>query len=296
MDLLDKGFELEREVRRDQGFAVYVLGNPNIEVAVVPELGAKIISLKNLRTGRDWVWHPADGLKLFRNRSADDFSKSPLVGVDECLPTVAPCSWRGRNLPDHGEAWNSAWNLDPEAWTDGLLRTSVRFKISPLDFERTMELRENEVCLSYRLHNRSETEERFVWAMHPLLDLRAGDQLVLPASTRAMVSDGAWIDALDSAIPEGNCSKVFAGPLSEGFTGIQNRESGERLEIEWNPAENAMLGLWLTRGGWHGHHHFAIEPTNAGDDSLAAAAEGEWCGAVPASGTAAWEVRFRISP
>lgn len=296
MNLLDKGFELEREIRRHQGFAVYVLSNQNVELAVVPELGAKIISLKNLRTGREWLWHPAGGLKLFRNRWADDFSNSPLVGVDECLPTIAPCSWQGRKLPDHGEAWNVPWNLDPGAWANGMLKTSVTFKVSPFEFERTMELQESEVLLNYRLSNRSIADERFVWAMHPLLDLQSGDQLLLPASTREMMSEGAWMDAVGSAIPDGNCSKLFTGPLTEGFTGIQNRETGERFEIEWNPAENSMLGLWLSRGGWHGHHHFAMEPTNAGDDSLAAAAERKWCGIVPGSASAAWQVRFRIGP
>src|ERR1039458_10375594 len=89
-----------------QGFAVHVLGNDGVELAMVPELGAKIISLKNLRTGREWLWHPHDSLRLFKNQPLDDFAASPLVGMDECLPTILPCSWRGRQLPDHGEVWN----------------------------------------------------------------------------------------------------------------------------------------------------------------------------------------------
>jgi len=62
-------------VRQQQGFEVYVLNSGKVELAVVPELGAKIISLKNLRTGREWMWHPSGGLKLFRNRLGDDFSR-----------------------------------------------------------------------------------------------------------------------------------------------------------------------------------------------------------------------------
>jgi hypothetical protein len=45
-------------VRQQQGFAIHVLKNEEIEIAVVPELGARIISLMNLRTGREWMWHP----------------------------------------------------------------------------------------------------------------------------------------------------------------------------------------------------------------------------------------------
>jgi galactose mutarotase-like enzyme len=281
-------------VRREQGFEVYVLGNQEVEVSVVPELGAKIISLKNLRTGREWMWHPPGGLELFRNSPEDNFSRSPLVGLDECLPTIEPCVWRGRKLPDHGEAWSAEWSVDEEAWQKGALKTSVRLEISPFDFERTLELDENCVRLSYQLSNRSTSPEYFLWAMHPLLSLEAGDRLVLPASTRSLLNGEGWLDAVDSAIPNGNCSKLLAGPLTEGFGGIHNSKTGERFDCEWNAVENNGLGLWLTRGGWHGHHHFAIEPTNAGADALTEAVSREWCGTVAAGGSATWQVRFRI--
>src|SRR6266581_820604 len=110
-------------VRREQGFEIFILCNQEVELAVVPELGARIISLKDLRTRREWLWHPSGGPKLFRNRPSDKFESSPLVGMDECLPTIAPCSWKGRDLPDHGEVWGTAWALGFEAWERGKLRT-----------------------------------------------------------------------------------------------------------------------------------------------------------------------------
>lgn len=281
-------------VRREQGFEVYILSNQEAELAVVPELGAKIISLKNHHTGREWMWHPDSGMKLFQNWLGDDFSKGPLVGMDECLPTIQPCVWRGRTLPDHGEVWSAAWEVDPEAWKNGSLRTSVRLKTSPFDFTRTIELRENEVRLNYQLANRSPEPEYFLWAMHPLLRLQAEDRLVLPKSTRALWNGLEWIDAIDSAVPKGNCSKLIGGPLTEGIASIHNRRTGDRLQFEWSPSENNGLGLWLTRGGWHGHHHFAIEPTNAGADALTVAVAREWCGRLADASSTAWQVLLRI--
>ena len=281
-------------VRDEQGFEVYALSNQEAEIAVVPKLGAKIISLKSLRTGREWMWHPPDGLKLFHNRTGDDFFRSPLVGVDECLPTIEPCVWRGRKLPDHGEVWSAEWNVDEEAWQKGTLKTSVRLEISPFNFERTIELDEGEIRLNYQLSNRSSASEYFLWAMHPLLNIREGDRLMLPATTRALLNGTDWVDAVDSAIPQGKCSKLVAGPVAEGFSAIHNSKTGERFAVEWNASENNALGLWLTRGGWHGHHHFAIEPTNGGADALTAAVAREWCGIVAGSSTATWQVRFRI--
>lgn len=281
-------------VRQQHGFEVYVLNNGNIELAVVPELGAKIISLKNLRTGREWMWHPADGLRLFFNRLGDDFSQSPLVGIDECLPTVAPCFWRGRKLPDHGEVWSAPWKVDSTAWQNGVLKASIRLQISPFAFERTIELDENEIRLSYQLNNFGTRNEPFIWAIHPLLRLQGGDRLELPASTRALLNGAKWVDAVASAVPEKKQAKVFAAMIDEGLAAIINEDTGDCLEIEWDAARNNTLGLWLTRGGWHGHHHFALEPTNADADMLSLAAGQNRCGVVPASGFVTWQIRFRI--
>ena len=180
-------------VQQRQGFEVYVLNTGEVELVVVPELGAKIISLKDLRTGREWMWHPPGGLKLFRNRPGDAFSQSPLAGADECMPTIAPCSWQGRELPDHGEVWNAPWKVDFDALENGILKTSVRLNISPFDFERTIELRGNEIQINYQLNNYSAAERQFLWAIHPLLRLQAGDQLELPASTRALLNGAEWL-------------------------------------------------------------------------------------------------------
>ncbi len=281
-------------VQRQQGFAVYRLNNEEVELAVVPELGAKIISLKNLRTGRQWMWHPPEGARLFANRPGDDFAHSPLIGADECLPTIAPCMWQGRELPDHGEVWSESWKVDAEAWANGILKTSVRLKISPFEFERVIELREHEIRLDYRLTNLSRQAEAFLWAFHPLLNLQSDDQLELPGATRALLNGAAWVDTVPLTTPGKKSAKVFAHPVTEGLTGIRNRTTGDRLEFTWNPAENDTLGLWLTHGGWHGHHHFAIEPTNSGSDALTLAMEQNHCGLVPAAESVSWQIGLRV--
>ena len=286
--------ENQSSIRREQGFDVFVLSNQDVELAVVPELGARIISLKDLRTKREWLWHPTCQRNLFRNRAGDRFESSPLVGLDECLPTIAPCFWGQRDLPDHGEVWAAGWTVDREAWERGLLRTSVGLKISPFDFARTIELNENEVRLRYHLRNRATAAEDYLWAMHPLLRLQSGDKLELPLSTRALLNGADWLDALNSSSKTGDCEKTFASPISDGWAAIRNRESGDRLHFEWDAADNNTLGLWLNRGGWHGHHHFAIEPANGESDILTVAAQRKCCGRIAAGGVATWQVCIRV--
>ncbi|MEI7911343.1 MAG: hypothetical protein WCK77_17050 [Verrucomicrobiota bacterium] len=115
--------------RDEQGFTVPVLQNAAVELAVVAELGAKVISLVNRTSGREWLWHPPGALALFRNRPGDDFATSTITGWDECLPTIAPCEHHGRALPDHGEVWSVPWQLDDDAWRRGVLKTPVHLTI-----------------------------------------------------------------------------------------------------------------------------------------------------------------------
>ena len=208
--------------RTEQGFSVFTLRTASLELSAVPELGTKIISLKNLRTNREWMSCRSGGMRLFRNRPGDDFATSTLVGWDECLPTIAPCTWKSRTLPDHGEVWSVPWEVDQESWRRGVLSTRVRLSVSPLVFQRTIELADREVQLRYALTNEGDERESFLWAMHPLLTIHDGDRFDLSPEVRDQLSTKNWIDSLtfDNQTPA--CAKVFAGPLSQGRAGIVN--------------------------------------------------------------------------
>ena len=159
-------------VRRLHGFAVHVLNNNEIELAVVPELGAKIISLKNLRTGREWLWHPPEGLKLFKNQVRDDFSIiSPLVGIDECFPTIEPCFWQGREAARPRRDLERAGRWMVTHGTDGVLKTKTRLsRFRHLNSSAPLNCRDNEVRIAYRLHNlKCERGKLYLWAMTPPL-------------------------------------------------------------------------------------------------------------------------------
>ncbi|HXC35316.1 MAG TPA: hypothetical protein VNV43_05535 [Candidatus Acidoferrales bacterium] len=281
-------------IRDFQGFAVHTLRNGRVALAVIPELGARFISLKDLQTQREWLWHPGENMDLFKNQPSDAFSDSPLAGMDECLPTILPCTWRGRKLPDHGEVWNRSWEVDTDAWQEGILKTSIRLKSAPFTFERILELEEGEIQLNYKLSNLGSTEEHFLWAVHPLLRLKAGDRLELPGSTRQLLNGADWVDDVFSAGAPQNCAKAFAHPVSEGWAAVNNDTTGDRLRFAWDPVQNSSLGLWITRGGWHGYHHFAIEPSNADHDCLATASARNRCGVVAANSSVTWQLTLRV--
>lgn len=281
-------------IRQFQGFTIHTIQDARVGLAVVPELGGKIVSLKDLQTQREWLWYPGQRLELFKNQPHDAFCDSPLAGMDECLPTILPCAWRGRNLPDHGEVWNKSWEVDMDAWRLGVLSTSIRLEWSPFVFERSIALHHGEILLNYKLSNTNGAEEPFLWAVHPLLRLTEGDRLELPGSTRQLLNGASWVDDVVSAAAPQNCAKAFAHPVSEGWAVIKNAGTGDQLKFTWDPIQNNSLGLWITRGGWHGHHHFAIEPSNADDDCLATASGRNCCGVVAAHGSVTWQLKLRV--
>jgi len=279
-------------VRHEQGFAVYVLGNDRIEIAVVPELGARIISLKDLRTGASGCGiRPVAG-SCFAIKSATIFRPArSSARMNVCLPLRRVCARPPAS--DHGEVWCVPWQLDADARENGVLKTSVALSRSPFEIERAIELNENEIRLDYVLRNRSKATEQFLWAMHPLLRLREGDQLELPASTRALLNGVSWLDDLTTPIRR---------RLRQDFRDTSYRRfCGDSQCGDWRPAGVRVVahreqhaGVWLTRGGWHGHEHFALEPTNSDADTLAGAAARQRCGTVAAADSVSWQVCLRV--
>jgi galactose mutarotase-like enzyme len=277
-----------------QGFSVYELKNEELSLAVVPELGAKVISLKNLRTGREWMWRPPGELRLFRNQIGDDFANSAMVGWDECLPTIEPCIYKGRELTDHGEAWALPWSIDETEFERGVLKTSVNLPISPFYFERTITLSKNVVRVGYRLENRNNQPEAFLWSMHALLPVFENGEIEVTRDARWIDGNPKWLKTLRFE-EEPGFSKLHAGPLSEGNASVRDRTTGEGIHLSWNVAVNPMLGVWLTRGGWNGYHHLAIEPTNGAADSLPEAMAHGFChGTLMGNETRLWWVTLRV--
>ena len=280
--------------RSEQGFDVFGLRNEAVELALVPELGAKVILLRNLVTGYEWMWHPPTGMKLFRNQLGDDFAASTMTGWDECLPTIAPCDWKGRKLPDHGEVWSVPWKIDLEAFGRGVLKTSVKLAVSPFHFERSIALHGNEIRLDYQLENLSNEPEEFLWAMHPLLPVNDHIQLDLTEETENLLAGEQWIDGLKFNTDKPSCVKTYAGPLREGRASVMNIAARDRLQFEWDTDRNNTLGLWLTRGGWNGYHHVALEPANGAADALTDAVKAGQGGLLAPQEKRSWQVKLRV--
>jgi galactose mutarotase-like enzyme len=268
------------------GFAAATLGNDQVELVVVPRLGARIVALRHRPSDRDWIWQPAPRVPLRAALPGSDFEQSGHSGIDECLPTIGACEVDGRRLPDHGEAWTAAWQWEPEA---AAIRTAVALPISGLQLTRELTLQGSSVQCAYTLTNPTDEPVPFVWAFHPLFGIRPGDRLVPPAGASELLLEVAqgrqtggkgerWafpspfpgynVERLDLGGHPGACLKGFLGPLPGPRTEISLvGEGAESLRLSWDSRENPWCGLWLARG-YKKWHHVALEPTNAPADRL----------------------------
>jgi galactose mutarotase-like enzyme len=261
------------------GVEILTLSNPALAVSIAPEFGARIVSLVDRASGREWLdgWSPAPKRRLWPPADPTDFASGPGAGIDECLPTVLPCALGRSKLPDHGELWNRRPELLADA--EGVC---CRWSLAclPLDFERRLSLAGGRVILDYRLANRGRTATPFLWAWHPLFSWKPGDQIRFPRTVTSCLHPGGtesvpWrhpkpgVDLSRAVFPRGEtpAAKVFAGPLTRGHAEIHSRR-GESLVLDWPAASFPYAGIWITRGFWKGLHHWAIEPTNAPVDRL----------------------------
>ncbi|AEJ19716.1 hypothetical protein [Gracilinema caldarium] len=276
------------------GYPAVGLRSEAAELMMVPQLGGRVISLKNRKSNREWLWHQDRPDWLWANKAGDNFGLSPQAGIDECIPSVASCNFKGRQIPDHGEVWYQAWDLDIKALDQGMLTSTLELQISPLKFSRTIRLMDEHTFLfDYVLENKGFEEEPFIWCIHPLKNIYEGDRLLLPEEVNSLRLDGGigvliargdvWKypepfsgTRLDLCQVPGTgnelCVKGFAGPLQHGWAAIENQHTGDRLDLYWDPKLVPYLGLWINRG-LGGFHHVALEPCTGIPDSLTIAAE-----------------------
>ena len=263
-------------------FAIHTLANEAVSISLAPELGGRVVSLRDRTSGREWLdgWSPATKRRIWHPTDPTDFNTSPGAGIDECLPTVLPCRIKRKSLPDHGDLWNQAVELDSTLAQAGTFLSQWTVNSLPLAFERRISLKHRKVLFEYRIENLAETATPFLWAWHPLFSMKRGDQIRFARSENTCLSPGGeeripWPanlpghDLSRALFPAGAtpAAKVFLGPLSKGRAEIKAL-NGARLSLAWPSELFPYAGIWITRGFWKGLHHWAIEPTNAPVDRL----------------------------
>ncbi|HEX8939035.1 MAG TPA: hypothetical protein VF763_02640 [Candidatus Limnocylindrales bacterium] len=302
-------------------YATVALADDRIRLELVPELGAKVVSLVDLESGRDWLTHgeppPWAG-------DADAAFGGPVAyGWDECLPTISPCPDPvfGGMLRDHGDLWGRPTRVDV---SDGLLDAAWDGLRWPFHLRRRLRLsgpgEAPAVVAAYELQNRGLQPLPLLWSMHPLLALGPGSRLHLVGLDGglrldhqvgldlegaheavdwpvARTTDGESVRLDEVRGPEARQALKLYGKPAISSRAAAETTDGSWLGFEWDVAAAPYVGLWLDHGGWPPDRpspQVGIEPSTAGvDDLTVAIARGEAV-ELPPRGRLTWTVRLEL--
>ena len=299
-----------------RGSKLLELANDLVKISVSPSEGGKIRHLVNLATGRDYCWQmpepPTNPRKLGMG-----YGDADCTGIDDCLPTIAPCEWNGRSLPDHGEIWTEQTEAQWISKTSEsvALGTSLDLPVSQMRLRRVISLTADNplIRLKYELQSTSAEDQDFIWSLHPLMTFRPTERIILPLVSEVIVDATsvntplagfgkrfAWpiaAEGLDLSRlqigkeGEQSCVKFFSGIMQAGWAALHDTEDGDLLAFLFDPSELPYVGVWINHGGWAGYQHVAIEPSSGRPDRLDIAA-GKWNSAqkLLAGQSASWEL------
>jgi len=304
------------------GLAAWSLETAAMRALIVPEMGAKIVSLFDKRSGFEWLVGPVAGRPVRPVAYPAPFERQDMAGWDEMFPTIVACPYPGPGphhgvaLPDHGEAWQLPWSV---AQSEGELRLTLTGRALPYRLTRAASLvAPDTLCLRYTLENLADEPMPYLWAAHPQFVAGAGCRILLPPEVTEVINTipaewgwgppetrFGWPEAtaihgdrvrLDRVGPPTlhRGRKFFALPDAHPAWAALLYDAGQWLRLEWDPAEVPYLGLWIDEGAVHCQAVAAPEPSTGWYDSLALACQkGQVCTA-PAGGTRQWTLTVRL--
>ena len=162
----------------------WALENEFLRTVVVPELGAKVVSLLDKRSQREWLVGPG-GRALKTVPYGAPFQEQDMSGWDEMFPTIVACAYpgpgdrHGTPLPDHGEVWTLPWTVDQAG--DGRLTLRVEGRALPYRLTRTAEYSAPATLqLHYQLVNLGQERMPYIWAAHPQFACGPDAEIIFP--------------------------------------------------------------------------------------------------------------------
>ena len=284
------------------GQDAWKLENAALQVVVVPEMGAKIVSLLDKRSQVEWLVGP--GERPFEPASYGAiFTEQDMSGWDEMFPTINACQYRDPAsdqmilLPDHGEVWAIPWQRITTR--NPALSFAVKGQALPYEISRKIEFEaESMFRFTYRVSNLSDIPISAMWAAHPQFATGSNARIILPPDISKMVNvmpeefgwgppenivewpeatrDDGEIVQIDKIGPAqlNQARKFYVPPQMQAFwVAVLREPSHDWISLSWDPREIPYLGIWMDEGFVSDKSVAAPEPATGFYDSLALAVQ-----------------------
>ncbi|MGI0486681.1 hypothetical protein ACN4EK_14675 [Pantanalinema rosaneae CENA516] len=263
---------------------IFILENEEIKLTIRPDLGGRIDQLQDLKTGREWLWHPS-GYNPANTRSlpiGTSFDQYWTGGWDEVFPNDIAGEFQGYHLVDHGELWSQRWQVI--ATTTFSIKLQYQCQNIPVCVEKIIQLdpKRPEASILYQFHNQSTRTIPFLLKQHAAIAIEAGDEILLPdcwiepaflefskiigraGKTRfpnAFTADGREIQVQYTPAPASNLQEFYySSDLAVGECGIRHHRSYSALIMRFDPTDFPFVWVFQSYGGWQDHYVLVMEP------------------------------------
>ncbi len=264
------------------------LESVQLSLAILPEVGAKILTLIDKTSGRNLLWENPR-IRPQRFPIDSNFDNYWCGGWDDAFPTADACEHKGEAFPNLGELRSLQWQVEDQGGDQDCVwvRLSAFAPISAAKATKTVVLQGNQVAVHFELECLGPLPLDYLWGTHPAFSVTKESHLLIPANTGivsiashpSLGSPGEhyswpWLGGLDMSRVQGieagvNCGHYVAD-LEAGWFAVESAGSG--IVFDFLLEKCPYLWLWLVYGGWRGYHHAIIEPWTGYPVNLAEAA------------------------
>jgi galactose mutarotase-like enzyme len=285
------------------------LANDHLRVDVLASRGARIVSLKSRRDGREWLSGTHGDERLASTYGAR-FTDTDHFGWDEMFPTVDACAYPiepylDEPVPDHGELWSATWEVLNETPTS--IHQRARSDHFGYTFERTLildaaTLRAEYTCV---VDEKTSGTLPMLWALHPQFAVRVGSRVLLSGQPPYLLdtTDATFVQRIEWCgdlvverdVKPGEDRMLYAAPEVVREASIVD-PSGATLFLTWDRAFAPYLGVWMDNGRFASEPVVALEPTNGFFDELARAQRAGTVGLFAPGRRVSWWAQIRIEP
>jgi galactose mutarotase-like enzyme len=275
------------------GLSGIILENEKLRLVVMPEFGARIISLIYKPTETEFAWHCTD---VPIGRPSYQIEYENVSGFFDCVPTCETCTFKGRKLPPLGDVASEPWDLIEKKKNGNTItiRMEKRCASYPLLIRKKVSMSETNpaVYLDYELFNLSNEEIEFHYSGHNTMPTNPHFKIVLPpevsslkvgtCATDRLGSTGdeiSWpitkdksgkaVDLSRAGTPcDGTAENLYTPKLKNSWCAAVNEARREAISFLFSAQILPYILLWLNYGGWRGYYHIALEPCTGRPDNL----------------------------
>lgn len=268
------------ELSRYKDRPMMVIKNEILEAGFLYEDGGKLVSLKDVRDGQEFLAQ-ATGEEYLALDYDGDYVSSECSGFDDMFPTIDPYTpesgpFAGKTYPDHGEVCRVPMEI-------ALHRNAFTLSFRSDEFRYTYQkdvslLNDGSLEIVYHIRNTGTDPFPALWAGHCMCQGVDGAQVFTsygPKTPRVVMfgpddedPNTLPTESLTGYKPgEGWTYKFYyLEKMPEGRFGIRYPD-GKKLCMQVDFQKVPYLGVWFNNGAFKDMYNIALEPCTAPYDA-----------------------------